>query len=58
MKVGNKKIQGAGVGAQSARSYQDEEGVATSKGKGRLVLIMLSFVVVLALVVEIGRAHV
>lgn len=54
MKVGNKKIQGASVGGQSARSYQDEEGVATSKGKGRLVLIMLSFVVVLALVVGVG----
>ena len=59
MKVGNKKIQGAtGSGAvrggQPARSYQDEEGAATSKGKGRLVLIMLSFVVVLALVVGAG----
>lgn len=63
MKVGNKKIQGvtgagtsAGAvrGGQSASSYQDEEGVATSKGKGRLVLIMLSFVVVLALVVGAG----
>lgn len=66
MKVGNKKIkkvegqgavaQGAGAvrGAQPTRSYQDEEGVATSKGKGRLVLIVLSFVVVLALVVGAG----
>lgn len=66
MKVGNKKIkkvegqsavaQGAGAvrGAQPTRSYQDEEGVVTSKGKGRLVLIVLSFVVVLALVVGAG----
>lgn len=60
MKVGNKKIQGVtgsgaqGAGAHPSRSYQDEEGVATSKGKGRLVLIVLSFVVVLALVVGAG----
>lgn len=54
MKVGNKKIQGAGSAASAGRSYQDEEEVATTKGKGRLVAILLAFVVVLSLVVGGG----
>lgn len=57
MKVGNKKIQGAGSAASAAsagRSYQEEEDVATTKGKGRLVAILLAFVVVLSLVVGAG----
>lgn len=54
MKVGNKKIQGAGSAASAGRSYQDEEDVATTKGKGRLVAILLAFVVVLSLVVGGG----
>lgn len=57
MKVGNKKIQGAGSTASAAsagRSYQDEEEVATTKGKGRLVAILLAFLLVLFLVVGAG----
>lgn len=60
MKVGNKKIQGAisatsaASAASASRSYQDEEEVATTKGKGRLVAILLAFVVVLSLVVGGG----
>lgn len=57
MKVGNKKIQGTGSAASAAsagRSYQDEEEVATTKGKGRLVAILLAFVVVLSSVVGGG----
>lgn len=60
MKVGNKKIQGAGSAASAAsaasagRSYQEEEDVATTKGKGRLVAILLAFVVVLSSVVGGG----
>lgn len=60
MKVGNKKIQGTGSTASAAsaasagRSYQDEEEVATTKGKGRLVAILLAFLLVLFLVVGAG----
>ena len=55
MKVGKKEIKKESVGSGvSSRAYQDEEGVATSKGKGRLVAIVLSFVVVLALIVGAG----
>lgn len=64
MQVGKKKIQGTkgikgaqgaqGAGMHPTRSYQDEEEVATTKGKGRLVAILLSFVVVLSLVVGGG----
>lgn len=54
MKVGNKKIQGTGSATSAGHSYQDEEEVATTKGKGRLVAILLAFVVVLSLVVGGG----
>ncbi len=54
MKVSNKRIQGADPAVSAGRSYQDEEGVATTKGKGRLVAILLAFVVVLSLVVGGG----
>lgn len=54
MKVSNKRIQGADSAVSAGRSYQDEEEVATTKGKGRLVAILLVFVVVLSLVVGGG----
>lgn len=54
MKVSNKRIQGADSTVSAGRSYQDEEEVATTKGKGRLVAILLVFVVVLSLVVGGG----
>lgn len=54
MKVSNKRIQGADPAVSAGRSYQDEEEVATTKGKGRLVAILLVFVVVLSLVVGGG----
>lgn len=54
MKVSNKRIQGADPAVSAGRSYQDEEEVATTKGKGRLVAILLAFVVVLSLVVGGG----
>lgn len=60
MKVGNKKIQGTGSAANAAtvasagRSYQEEENVATTKGRGRLVAILLSFLLVLFLVAGAG----
>lgn len=54
MKVDNKGIQGADPAVSAGRSYQDEEETATTKGKGRLVAILLVFVVVLSLVVGGG----
>lgn len=54
MKVSNKRIQGADPAVSAGRSYQDEEETATTKGKGRLVAILLAFVVVLSLVVGGG----
>lgn len=54
MKVGNRKIRGVGSAASAGRFYQDEEEVATTKGKGRLVAILLVFVLVLSLVVGGG----
>lgn len=54
MKVSNKRIQGADPAVSAGRSYQEEEEVATTKGKGRLVAILLVFVVVLSLVVGGG----
>lgn len=60
MRVGNRKIRGAGsdssagMTASAGRSYQEEEDVATTKGKGRLVAILLAFIVVLSLVVGGG----
>lgn len=54
MKVDNKRIQGADPAVSAGRSYQDEEEVATTKGKGKLVAILLAFVVVLSLVVGGG----
>lgn len=54
MKVSNKRIQGADPAVSAGRSYQEEEEVATIKGKGRLVAILLVFVVVLSLVVGGG----
>lgn len=58
MKVGKKKVQGTGASVSASvgmsRSYQDEEEVATTKGKGKLVAILLSFVLVLSLIVGGG----
>ena len=51
---GTQGVQGTQGTGMRSHSYQDEEEVSTTKGKGRLVAILLAFVVVLALVVGGG----